>query len=152
MTPDLVYRMERSVFGTIRFGWFRIDQKRAKDYSLDAIAKRVIAASALVLLVAGSIPLVTSVHGQQPTTALEYEVQDLREKVGKFEAVRTDLALVIAHQQLEDERYKEQHDFQGKIVLGFIGEIGGIFMAIFGWFLHQMGITFEVKQKRRSTV
>lgn len=108
---------------------------------MDSITKRVIALAALVLLVVGSIPiLTTNVHGQ-PRSQLEFEVQDLRNRVERLNSIPTDIALIVAHQKLEDERYKEQMEFQSKIVWSLLGASGGWLMLMLGWLLHQFGIT-----------
>lgn len=128
------------------FAWFHVDLKRAKDYSLDAIAKRVIAGGAILLVLAGSLPIVTTVHGQLKSP-LDYEVQDLRERVSKVESLPTDVALIIAHQKLEDERYKDQQDLEGKLLEGFLALTGGIFTAILGWALHQFGVNLGGRKR-----
>lgn len=142
MTPDLVVAMPSSGIGTNRTGWFHIDYRCVKDYSVDAIAKRSIAVGAVVILLCGSIPLITSVHGQQPSTQMEYEVQSLRERVKALDNVPTDVALIIAHQRVEDERYKELAEFESKIVWGFVGTSGSLLLGLFMWVLHQFGISF----------
>ena len=137
---------------TLRWGWFEIDMGKARDWSVDSVAKRTIAVAALALIMIGSYPLVTSVHGQQPKTRLDYEIEELRSKVGKLDTMPTEIALIIAHQKVEDERYKEQQDFQGRMIWGFLGTGGGVLMAIFGWAISQFGITFtklEQQSKRR---
>lgn len=143
MTPDAVLRMERrSEFGTSRRLWFRIDRERAKDWSVDSVAKRILAISALLLLTAGSTPLLIGVHGQQPKTPLEWEVQALTERMDRagVDKLPAAVALVVAHQQLEDERYQEQRDFQSRLLWGFMGTGGSMLLALFGWVLHQCGV------------
>lgn len=144
-----------SDFGTKNIGPFFIDKEVFNNWSMDALAKRVISVAALAILIVGIYPLMTGVHGQQPKNALEWEVQGLRERIdrAKIDTMPTEMALIIEHQKLEDERYQEQRDFESKMIWGFLGTGGGILMAFFAWILHQFGISFggESKGPKRRT-
>ncbi len=145
--------MIRSAYGTKRYGWFHVDLQCAKDYTVDAIAKRIIAVGALVIMVCGSVPLLTSVHGQQPSNQLEYEVQTLRERVKDLDNVPTEIALIVAQQKVEADWHREDEEFKGKIVYGMFGLSSAVFMALFGWILQQFGIKIGTEsgiQKRRE--
>lgn len=122
--------------------FMHFDRRVWEDRSLDAMAKRVIAALAFVLILGASIPVITTVSGQydQPKTQLEYEVRDLREKVEKLADVNTQIALLVAHQKLEDERFNSDQQF--KLLIG-----SGFGLAILGWFLQQLGVTFGAGRK-----
>ena len=157
MTPDTPWIMKSrtsvmDMFGKWNksHGFLHIDWERATDWSMDAVAKRTIAVAALTLLIAGSVPLITSVHGQVATTPLQQEVEDLRTQVAKLDAVPAELAVVIAHQKLEDERYQQQEDFQNKVVWGFLGTSGGLLLALFGWALNQFGVSFGIRSNGRQ--
>lgn len=122
---------------------------------MDSVAKRTIAIIALALLICGSIPLLDSVHGQIPQTPQDWEIQHLQEQMKELREVPTQIALIIAQQRIEADWHKEDEDFKGKIVWGFIGTSGSILMALFLWVLHQFGISFrpskiaeEPKRKR----
>lgn len=143
-TPALI----RSVYRKSLWDIVHIDRERANNHSVDAIAKRAIAVGALALLITGAMPLVTSVHGQ-PTTQLEWEVQHLREQMQEMRSLPTDVALILAHQRLEDERYKETQEFQGKLLWGFVGTAGSTMMGLFLWALNQFGISIGSKEPRR---
>lgn len=132
-----------------RFNFVTIDTEILHNWNVDSVTKRIIAVAAFLLLVAGSVPLLTSVRGQTPNSPLDYEVRDLRQKVDKLDSVPTEIALILAHQKIEDERYQEQQEFEGKIIWGFVGTSGSILMALFLWVLHQFGITFGSEKRRR---
>ncbi len=115
---------------------------------MDAIAKRVIAVGALALLITGSMPLLI-VSGQEPATQLEWEVKHLREQYADLKNLPVDVALILAHQRLEDERYKETQEFQGKLLWGFVGTAGSTMMGLFLWALNQFGVSIGSKEQRR---
>lgn len=141
MMPAATQSM-RSIYGTNGTVFVSVDHNVLMNWSVDSVAKRTILVGAMAILLCGSIPLMTSVHGQQPSTQIEFEVQSLRERVKALDNVPTDVALIVAHQRLEDERYKELSEFEDKIVWGFVGTSGSMLLGLFMWILHQFGITF----------
>ena len=149
MTPETTWPMTKTAFIG---NWVHVDTEIFHNWSVDTVTKRTISLVALILLVVGAYPLITAVHGQQPKTQLEFEVQDLQQKVSKLDNVPTEIALMIEHQKLEDQRFDQEQAFQNKIIYGFIGTAGSIFLALFIWALNQFGVEIGINhRKRRST-
>lgn len=163
MTPDLTLSMPGSIPRTNLFGFVNIDTSVLHNWTVDSVVKRTIAIGALVLWAAGAVPLITSVHGA-PGTQLDYEVQELQgkyselqNKYGKMQdsiaVVPAQIAVLIERQKVQEERsaerYKEQQDFQWRVVWGLFGFCGTLATLAIGFFLHQMGITFGSSDGRR---
>lgn len=145
MTPDIAFIMERSENRTSTFGMFQIDHERAKDWTLDAVAKRTIAVSAMALVMFGASPLVMPVHSQ-PQTDRDWQLQHLQEEMKDLRNVPLEIALLQQQVKLEESRYEEQRDLESKLILGFLANIGALLLAFAVWALNQFGITVRKKE------
>jgi hypothetical protein len=140
---------EKQEMHTQTFRLFVINTEILHNWSVDSVAKRLIAVASLLLLLSGIMPLITAAHGQSGNGQLDYEIRDLQDRIRKLDAVPTEIALILEHQKIEDEHYKSQQEFQGKVLWGFAGTIGAIFLAMFVWTLNQFGIVLGPERQRR---
>lgn len=112
---------------------------------MDAVAKRTIAVAALALILFGSSPFVLPVHSQ-PQSDRDWELQHLQEEMKELRNVPVEIALLQQQVKLEESRYEEQRELEGKLIVGFLGNIGGLLLLIGGWVLHQFGVTVGKKE------
>lgn len=144
MTP--VLNPPRSVFGTFAYGLVHLDRNVLHNWDLDSITKRVIATAALLILASGAVPFITPVHGE-PKADIDYEIQHIQDELKELRGVPTQMAVMQQELSVMAQWHKEDQDLKSKLVDGFLGVIGAVFLAIFVWWLNQLGITIGKKEK-----
>src|ERR1019366_988403 len=127
------------------WGFIHVNNNVLHNWDLDSITTRTILTAALVIALSGAIPLMDSVHGQQPKSDLDYEVQHLQEEMKDLRNVPTEIALIQAELSIQSEWHKEDQELKSKMVDGFLAVIGAICLATLVWLLNQTGITFGKK-------
>ena len=141
-----------SIFGTPSF--VTIDTDILHNWSVDQVAKRLIAVGALTLISIGSLPLLTGVHGQSTNPQLQYEVEELQRQVTALPDMKTQLALLAAQvkeeQDTATDHWKRQEEFQSKLIWGLLGTAGSVFMAMFVWVLQHFGVTIGKPDRGRT--
>ena len=124
------------------------DRKVFDNWSVDQTAKRIIAIAGICIMITGTVPLIQSVHGNPtPQSDLEWEVKHLREEMAEMRSVPTEIALIMAHQKIEDDRYEEEKQFRWKLFEALLSVGGGTFLALLGWLLHESGLAFGKRNK-----
>ncbi len=107
---------------------------------MKAASGKIIAVAAGLIVLIGSLPLLTSVQGQ-PQTQEQYEIQHLQEEIKDFRPLPLEVALIQQQLAIQIEWHKEQQERDNKLLWGFMGVVGGIATLIGGWILHQLGVT-----------
>ncbi len=118
----------------------RIDTNVLYAKGMKAASGKIIAVAAGLIVLIGSLPLLTSVQGQ-PQTQEQYEIQHLQEEIKDFRPLPLEVALIQQQLAIQIEWHKEQQERDNKLLWGFMGVVGGIATLIGGWILHQLGVT-----------
>lgn len=149
--PDAKIIMQQ-FYPSSNWKWFTVDLRILRDNSLQSSAKKLIAIASVVIFLAGTLPLLTDVHGQgMSTQQLEDEIKRIdsaaRDLRDQFHEVNATTQLLVAQQKVEAEWHREDQEFQSSIVHGVAAMALGIFLALLGWGLSQFGIVIGKRGK-----
>ena len=123
--------------------WGYFDKEKAGDWSMTGTAIKTCSAAALLFVIVGIVPLITSVHGQQETE-IDREVARIDRKIDQLEIGASQstaqLTMILEHDRLrdkqEDERETHHQEFETWALRALLSALGAFGTMVLGYFIH----------------
>ena len=123
-------------------GYF-FDKQKAGDWSMTGSAVKVCSAAALLFILVGIVPLITSVHGQQETE-IDREVARIDRKIDQLETSAAQssaqVTMILEHDRLrdkqEDERETHHQEFETWALRAILSALAAFGTMVLGYFIH----------------